>query len=81
MYGSQTPLHDGKKKPKQLDDQETINTILHDDLDVLCFKQEAVRLTTALKPRCMMGAGRRVRVAPGIQATPTHLPGKNGLKG
>lgn len=39
------------------------------------YTTEAGRLITALRPRCMMGAGRRVRAEPGTPVTPTHLPG------
>lgn len=42
----------------------------------LCvIKQEAARLITALRPHCMMGAGRQVRVEHGTPTTPTHPPG------
>ena len=44
-------------------------------LTLLFLQLEAARLTTALKPHCMMGAGRRVRAEPGTPATPTHPPG------
>lgn len=38
------------------------------------YTREVVHLTTALRPHCMMGAGRPVRAEPGTPATPTHLP-------
>lgn len=42
----------------------------------LCvIKQEAAHLITALRPHCMMVAGRQVRVEHGTPTTPTHPPG------
>lgn len=78
MYGSQTPLHDGNASTTlrcYSDLVSPVSLVTHNAVCFLFARQEAERLTTALRPRCMMGAGLQVRVEPGTPATPTHLPG------